>query len=71
MDIEFKIINVLKKLKIDIYNGKYEIDSLKRITLWYELENEFGIIIDDEDYWQAQDDTISSLLKLINGYVKK
>lgn len=64
-----RIENILKKIGISVVNDKYYIDSLKRITLWYELEREFDIVIDDEDFWKTQEDTISCLVELVEKYI--
>lgn len=64
-----RIGNILKKIGISVVNDKYYIDSLKRITLWYELEREFDIVIDDEDFWKTQEDTISCLVELVEKYI--
>lgn len=64
-----RIENILKKIGISVVNDKYDIDSLKRITLWYELEREFDIIIDDEDFWKTQEDTTSCLVELVEKYI--
>lgn len=71
MTIKERIEKLLRKMGIFVLNGKYDIDSLKRISLWYELEREFDVIIDDEDFWKTQDDNISSLIELIEKYIKK
>lgn len=66
-----KIEEVLKNLGIFVLNGKYDIDSLKRVSLWYELERVFDIIIGDEDFWKAQDDNVLSLVELVEKYIEK
>ncbi len=71
MVIRERIEKVLKKLGVLIINGKYDIDSLKRISLWYELESEFDVIIDDEDFWKTQDDTIFGLVELMEKYTDR
>lgn len=71
MTIRERLERILQKIGVFVFNDKYEIDSLKRISLWYELEREFDVIIDDEDFWKTQDDTISSLIELIEKYIKK
>lgn len=71
MTIKERIEKLLRKMGIFVLNSKYDIDSLKRISLWYELEREFDVIIDDEDFWKTQDNDISSLIELIEKYIKK
>ncbi len=71
MVIRERIEKVLKKLGVLIINEKYDIDSLKRISLWYELESEFDVIIDDEDFWKTQDDTIFGLVELMEKYTDR
>lgn len=66
-----KIEEILKNLGIFVLNGKYDIDSLKRVSLWYDLEKVFDIIIGDEDFWKAQDDNVSSLVELVEKYIEK
>lgn len=71
MTIRERLERILQKIGVFVFNDKYQIDSLKRISLWYELEREFDVIIDDEDFWKTQDDTIFSLIELIEKYIKK
>lgn len=74
-----KIIKNVLKLEIDQINSidddadliMYGLDSLNAIEIIVNLENEFDIIVEDEDLLIENLSSINLLVKMINKYLEE